>query len=1212
MPNLARPLALAVTLLAAAAPLAAETPVAIEVPPELRLSREEFFERYGEALGLGARDGFVKIAIQDSRTPGLQVLRLLQTLDGVPVDGGVYSLTLNAADGSVRSGLGRIVPGLAFDSRPQVSEEEALGAAREAVASELKVEEGSIVWARSEAALRVVRVPREVDERLHRLAWRAVLVASAPVAGGMLLEIDALDRRILSMRRPVLNAWVPSTATAPSLHDGPISFADEEDDETGWHRLHSTLSKTLDNSAAPSLGDISLAVDFEAPIDDFSEPDARIGASLHWAMLAANGYFGSRLGLACLDGAGYGPIGSLDVYYGSPFDGGGFDTLARRFSFREHPAAGPIVAPDVVAHELAHCAQQQVVWPLVGLASFGGEGAVLGESFSDALGEVVERELRGSNDWRFAGDYAPHAFRSLEQPGASLPNAGADTYGQPPWVALGPTDYNAGTYVDAGVQNFWFYLLAQGGSGSNDLGQTYAVAPVGLDLAAQILIRAEAEKIALDHPAARASTLLVAREMCGEYSTARREVWNGWWAVGVGVAEGKPPLPAETFSPSENQLGVEPWPAKLRWIADGAAVEDQWEVLVSKYPDFPSNQSTLRFDVTGFVPSGDGHSYGELSVPLASSTTYYWKVRRHQTGEEADHLGCFRPTHQFKTRSKRVTATSPITPRASNQKFHPWNLPFQWTALGGATGYEVEVALGPSFSALEMLFPSRAASTNSLELDVRVDRELWWRVRPVYQPRGAASAVPGDWTAPVRFVTNLPKVILLSPAHEADVYPWPVEFEWKPIVGADRFEFEFRRVRGGGGDPNGDAVTIPLPGNQTTYEHNVRADDWIIAYHWRVRVYGPDPPNSSGFPEQGTPAEDTFIVSSWQTEVEELDPNSPTCIDPDGGLTTLQFTGLPNATAYQVWVAATTCPHPANPTVACATHPEELLKEFPSTGADIETVEANTRYWELDSAVKTSWEVVAIGPQGLPGHLGYMTGGEYLLRPSVSDFEITQSQSVWRPDDLVPLRWESGLGPYGLYRVTIWSEMYCCGDEIHAAYDVSGASFGTITHALDLAAQGMGAGTWTVEVAPHTTLLNGAVSCSAPWGSNLEIVVEEEPEPIPEAPWVLPQYHGSIGAIFVVFGVSTGAETYDLEVFEGSTAGPIVGDFSWTAGQLWQVREEFELETGIDIPDDTWAGFLFGSLPPTDYFYHVRACNSAGCSEWSDWSEWGEGYPFPF
>lgn len=47
--------------------------------------------------------------------------------------------------------------------------------------------------------------------------------------------------------------------------------------------------------------------------------------------------------------------------------------------------------------------------------------------------------------------------------------------------------FGNGVYINSGVGNYWYYLLLEGGSGVNDLGDVYEIDGVGIDVVVQIV-----------------------------------------------------------------------------------------------------------------------------------------------------------------------------------------------------------------------------------------------------------------------------------------------------------------------------------------------------------------------------------------------------------------------------------------------------------------------------------------------------------------------------------------------------------------------------------------------------------------------------------------------------------------------------------------------------------------------------------------------------
>ncbi|WP_084374434.1 integrase core domain-containing protein [Reichenbachiella faecimaris] len=61
-----------------------------------------------------------------------------------------------------------------------------------------------------------------------------------------------------------------------------------------------------------------------------------------------------------------------------------------------------------------------------------------------------------------------------------MENGQIDTYLGDLWYS-GSGD-NGGVHYNSGVQNFWYYLIVEGGTGTNDIGYTYDVLSQGIKL----------------------------------------------------------------------------------------------------------------------------------------------------------------------------------------------------------------------------------------------------------------------------------------------------------------------------------------------------------------------------------------------------------------------------------------------------------------------------------------------------------------------------------------------------------------------------------------------------------------------------------------------------------------------------------------------------------------------------------------------------------
>jgi Zn-dependent metalloprotease len=111
---------------------------------------------------------------------------------------------------------------------------------------------------------------------------------------------------------------------------------------------------------------------------------------------------------------------------------------------------------DVTAHELTHA-----VTEASGGLEYKDQSGALNESYSDVFGEMVERDVRGSNDWLMGADLPMGAIRSMAEPGK---------FDQPAHMR----DYEAqcsdggGVHHNSGIPNNAFYKAFKGSAGKGE------------------------------------------------------------------------------------------------------------------------------------------------------------------------------------------------------------------------------------------------------------------------------------------------------------------------------------------------------------------------------------------------------------------------------------------------------------------------------------------------------------------------------------------------------------------------------------------------------------------------------------------------------------------------------------------------------------------------------------------------------------------------
>lgn len=201
---------------------------------------------------------------------------------------------------------------------------------------------------------------------------------------------------------------------------------------------------------------------------------------------------------------------------------------------------------DIIGHEFGH-GVTQAESDLV----YEKEPGALNESFSDIFGDMVESSAEGVNDWLVAADRA--TIRSFINPNSFYQ---PDTYLGTFWYNTSclPSQSNdfCGVHTNSGVQNFWFYLLSEGGSGINDFGASYNVTGISRFSARQIAYRNNAEYLisSSQYIDARDGSLDAAEDLYGNCSNQYIQCGNAWYAVGVG-----PSLSYYNY----NLCGTYPW-----------------------------------------------------------------------------------------------------------------------------------------------------------------------------------------------------------------------------------------------------------------------------------------------------------------------------------------------------------------------------------------------------------------------------------------------------------------------------------------------------------------------------------------------------------------------------------------------------------------------------------------------------------------------------
>lgn len=343
----------------------------------------------------------------------------------------------------------------------------------------------------------------------------------------------------------------------------------------------------------------------------------RAAVSLAKNFETTQGYVSQVLGRNSFDNAG--AFATANAHEGTSYVNAYWDGSAFHFGDGDGIEAGPLTVLDVAAHEYGHAITQYT-----SNLTYSNESGALNESFSDILGASVEFWAQidgrsayplgqdGRSDWLMGEDcwLSGEALRDLRNPGR---------FGQPSYYlgtnwSAGSGD-NGGVHTNSGVQNFAFYLLSQGGTGTND-GHSYSITGLGYQAASAIAWYANMYLLTSgsQYRDAREGWVLAATTL-GYNAQTVRDVWTA-----CGVLE------------LANNLSVSP--ASLAFGPSGVGAPASLNLTLSNSGANPTTVTGLSFSDAAFATA----STLPLTVPGGASVNVSVRFQPAALGPVAGNL----------------------------------------------------------------------------------------------------------------------------------------------------------------------------------------------------------------------------------------------------------------------------------------------------------------------------------------------------------------------------------------------------------------------------------------------------------------------------------------------------------------------------------------------------------------------------------------------
>lgn len=295
------------------------------------------------------------------------------------------------------------------------------------------------------------------------------------------------------------------------------------------------MKKGTNYSASVNFTDVDnnwTATEFNNANKDNAALDA------HWGAEKTYDYWKNVHGRNSYDNLG--SILKNYVHYSSNYDNAYWNGSVMTYGDGSGTYFDALTSVDVAGHEIGHAVCERTA-----NLAYQLESGAMNEGFSDIWGACVEyyaaptkqRWLIGEDIERRSGHVS---LRSMSNPNVE---GQPDTYGGTYWVSQSrcrprsSNDY-CGVHTNSGVLNHWFYILTEGKTGTNDLGNSYSVTGIGIDKAAKIAYRLESVYLSANSTYSNARTygIQAATDLFGAGSPEVIATTNAWYAVGVGSA----------------------------------------------------------------------------------------------------------------------------------------------------------------------------------------------------------------------------------------------------------------------------------------------------------------------------------------------------------------------------------------------------------------------------------------------------------------------------------------------------------------------------------------------------------------------------------------------------------------------------------------------------------------------------------------------------
>ena len=500
------------------------------------------FSQLNEIFNLDANHQ-LQIIKQDLDQIGMEHFRIQHLYNNIPVDGSQIILHTKAQ--LAQSVSGSLADGNFMDNGVHYSSDQAIEIAkqdRNAKAYAWEQAQSTLGFLHTDLEKSGLAFPKAQlvwfspnDDEVYTLCYKIDLFSFDPHVREW-VYVDAANANIVKKINQICEINVVGQAQTKFLGLQTIIVDSLAPDK--FVLRDNTRGNGIITLNAQSSTKLENAVDFEDADNFWNNVNLskdEIATDAHFGTQSTYDYYKKVFNRNSIDDKGYNLI-SL-VHYDRGWNNASWNGTTMNYGDGDGSTFNPFTFLDVCGHEVTH-----------GLTSntsnlvYLNESGALNESISDILGVSMKqwRLKKDTTDWSVGqGLYKSNSKIALRD--MSNPNK----YQNPKYYKGSYWEFtaadNGGVHTNSGVLNYWYYLIAQGGKGSNEAARSFNVKSIGLEKAEQLVYRMNTYYLnpKSNYKDAVAASILVAEDLFGSCSPELESIFSAWYAVGLSDNTGR-------------------------------------------------------------------------------------------------------------------------------------------------------------------------------------------------------------------------------------------------------------------------------------------------------------------------------------------------------------------------------------------------------------------------------------------------------------------------------------------------------------------------------------------------------------------------------------------------------------------------------------------------------------------------------------------------